>query len=413
MRLSLVTRLAARNLARNVRRTILSVVGVGVGCAVAVYVWSFSAGAKELRVRGVAESGLGHMAIVPAEWVETRDPDLRIEDWRDELETARSLTGMRAAAPSATASALLAFGTRVAGVEIRGVDPEVERDMNRLTRTVKEGRYLEPGDAGATVIGRGVADRLDVGLGDELFVTVVEAGGQIEYVMLGIVGIVDTGSKSLDSSFCHVTLSQLSEMTGLSGPTSIAVLVEDIDAIDERAEALRGKIDESNAVLTWRRLVPAMGADAAADDAFSNTLVATIIMVVMLGVTSARLTAVLERKHEFAVLLALGMRPFQLARLIALEALVVGLLGSAVGLGMATPLVYHLANTGLDFAEAFAGDFSIAGALFDPVIYGDMGPWMVPVPFVVGVAATLVAALYPTLSAVRPDPTSALTMREG
>ena len=294
-----------------------------------------------------------------------------------------------------------------------GVDPSVEQEVNRIARAIGEGSYLEPGDGNVTVVGRGVADQLDVELHDELYVTVVDSSGEISYVMLEIVGLIDTGSKSLDASVCHVTLEQLSEMTGREGPTKIAILVEDIDTIDEKATELDDVLGDGNAVLTWKSLIPAMGADAAADDVFNNTLVGTIILVVMLGVTSARLTAVLERKREFAVLLALGMKPAQVWRLIFLEAFVVGVAGSVVGLFISTPLVYLIATRGISFADAFGGDASIAGVLFDPVIYGDMGLWMIPVAFIVGIAATLAAAVYPTVSAVRTDPTSALTMREG
>ena len=413
MKMSLTVRLAGRNLARNVRRTILSVIGVGVGCAIAIFIWSFSRGAEDMRIRGVAESGIGHMAVVPEIWVDTRDPDLRLAGWRDELETTRGMPGVVAAAPSASTTALLAFGTRVVGVEMLGVDPSVEPAVNRIARAIGEGRYLEPGDGSLTVVGRGVVDQLDVELGDQLYVTLVGASGGIEYVMLEICGIIDTGSKSLDASICHVTLDQLAVMTGRDGPTKIAIMVDDIQTIDQRAAELGARVGEGNTVITWASLVPAMGADKAADDVFNNTLVATIILVVMLGVTSARLTAVLERKREFAVLLALGMKPLQILRLIMLEAFVVGVAGSGVGLVIVTPLVYLLATKGLSFADAFGGDASIAGVLFDPVIYGDMGPWMVPVAFAVGVTATLAAAIYPTASALRTDPTSALTMREG
>jgi ABC-type lipoprotein release transport system permease subunit len=410
---SLVIRLAARNLTRNVRRTVISIIGVGVGCAIALFLWSFSGGAEEMRIRGVAESGIGHMAVVPAEWVETRDADLRLADWRAELAKVRVFDGVRAAAPSASGTALLAFGTRVVGVEMLGVDPAQEQEVNRVARAIGAGRYLEPGDGNAAVVGSGVLEQLDVELGDELFVTVVGTSGEIEYVMLEIVGVIDTGSKSLDSALCHITLEQFSAMTGLDGAARIAILLEDPLASDERASALEGELAEGNAVATWRTLVPAMGADAAADNVFNNTLVGTVILVVMLGVTSARLTAVLERKREFAVLMALGMRPAQLLRLIMLEAFAVGIAGSIAGLAIGTPLVYLLATRGIDFGDAFAGDMSIAGVLFDPVVYGDMGWWIVSVSFLVGVSATLAAAVYPTVSAMRTDPTSALTMREG
>ena len=413
MRFSLVVRLAGRNLARNLRRTVLSVVGVGVGCAIAVFLWSFSRGANEFRVRGVAESGIGHLAIVPETWIDTRDPDIRLANWREELSRARSHEGVVAATPTATTSALLAFGTRVVGVEMLGVDPVAEPKVSRIARAIGEGRYLDASDDGAVVVGREVVEQLDVELGDELYVTVVEVTGDIEYVMLEIVGIIDTGSKTLDASLCHVTLDELSRITGRDGPTKIAIMVDDIRSIDEITAELSADASFGNTVITWKTLVPAMGADADADDVFNNTLVGTIILVVMLGVTSARLTAVLERKREFAVLLALGMKPMQILRLIMLEAFVVGTAGSVVGLVLATPLVYLLATKGLSFTDSFGSDSSIAGVLFDPVIYGDMGAWMVPVAFIVGIVSTLAAAVYPTVSAVRTDPTSALTMREG
>jgi ABC-type lipoprotein release transport system permease subunit len=202
-------------------------------------------------------------------------------------------------------------------------------------------------------------------------------------------------------------------MTGIDGAAEIAILLDDPWTIDEKAAELAGRLPQGDTVATWQTLVPAMGADQAADNVFNDTLVGTIILVVMLGVTSARLTAVLERKREFAVLMALGMRPFQLLRLIMLEAFVVGVAGSIVGLIAGTPLVYLLATKGIDFSGTLGGDTSIAGVLFDPVIYGDMGLWIVPVSFAVGVVSTLVAAVYPTVSAARTDPTSALTRREG
>jgi len=58
------------------------------------------------------------------------------------------------------------------------------------------------------------------------------------------------------------------------------------------------------------------------------------------------------------------------------------------------------------------GDFTISGVLFDPIIYSDMGLWLVPQALAIAVVSMLVAAIYPSVYALRTDPTSALSLRE-
>lgn len=410
MNISLTTKFAVRTLGRSKRRTLLSVVGVGVGCAVAVFIAAFMRGASEIRIRSIADSGFGHLRIAPADWEKSRKNELRLQDWHAELKTVRSMEGVRVAAPRAWSTALLAFGTRVAGVvEMVGVDPQAEERINRLVRAI---RYLEPGDRGVTVIGSTIAERLDVELDDDLFLTVVGEGGEMEYAMLRIVGIVNTGSRDIDASICHVTLEDVERLTGLDGAGEITITLHDPGKIDRMASTLRTVIPEGDDVLTWKEVQPAQGGDAESDKAFMNLFVGIVVVVVILGITSAQLTAILERRREFAVLMALGMKSIQVIRLVLVEAAVLGVLGAAAGLFLATPLVYYTATTGIDFRAIMGEEMAVSGVLFDPVMYSDMGLWMIPHALFVALVSMLVAALYPAWYAVHTDPTSALSLRE-
>ena len=409
----LVTKFAVRSLGRNMRRTLLSVLGVGVGCAVALYISAFLRGSSDLRVRSIAESGFGHLQVVPGGWEETRDPDLRLEDWRRDLRAARGLADVRVAAPRARAMGLVAFGTRSAGVEIVGVDPEAEPGLNRLVRAIGDGRYLAPDDRGAAVVGRTIVERLGVELDDDLFLTVVGRDGGMEYAMLRIVGIVDTGSRDIDASICHVVLEDVERLTGHEGAGEIAVLLDDRLKTDRVVSRLQAAIPGTDAVLTWKEILPGQGGDLESDEAFMNLMAGIVLVVVILGVAGAQLTAVLERKREFAVLMALGVRGLRVVQLLLTEAVALGLLGAAAGLVIGTPFVYHAATRGIDFTSLLGGDFSISGVLFDPVLYARMGLWMIPHALAVAVASALLAALYPAWFAVRTDPRSALSLREG
>ena len=409
--MSLVGKYTMRSLARSRRRTLLSVLGVGLGCAIAVFSTAFMRGGREMRIRAISESGYGHVRIAPDGWLQSRRDELRLQDGPAALAAARGLAGVKVVAGHARAQGLLAFGTRVAGVQILGVDPAVEPQLNRLVRAVDEGRYLQADDMGSVVVGRTLLERLDVELEDDLLLTLSRADGELEYAMLRIVGVVTTGSREIDAAICHVTLAELEQLTGLPGVAEVSVVFVDAHQVDALAAVLAGQMSEDE-VLTWREVLPAMGGDAAGDKAFSNLFIGIVIAVVILGVTSAQLTAMLERRREFAVLIALGMKGSKLLRLVLLEAVVMGVLGALFGLVLASPLVWHTATAGVDFSEAMGDDLAITGVFFDPVIYADMGLWMLPYAFFVGLSSTLFAALYPAWSALRQDPAAVLSLRE-
>ena len=407
---SISARYALRSLLRHTRRTILSVVGVGIGCGLGLLGASWTRGAEEMETRAASESGAGHLRIVPSGWVETRDNTLRLADWETALRLAESLPDVRTVAVRARINALLAFGTRTAGVEMTGVDPASEPAANRIVRKAHlEGRYLVPGDSGVVVIGRTLARRLDVEVGDDLYVT-LPGRDEIHSAMFQIVGTLDTGSRDLDLAICHVNWRDVERTTGYEGPGEISILLADYHLIPARQRELKEKLGARYEVVTWKEVVPELAGDVEGDKAFTKGLLAVILLVVVLGIASAQLTAVLERRRELAILVALGMRDRQLVALVVLEALMIGLVGSAVALLLGGAAAYYLAEKGVSMA-AFMGDgLSFGNVLLDPYIYGGFGPWLVWQALAVSVGATVLASLYPAWLATRIDPVKALRM---
>lgn len=403
-----ILKYAFRSQTRHFRRTVLSVAGVGIGVAMGILANCWIWGSEELQIRAASESGAGHLKIVPAAWLETKENVLRISDWENALAAARALPGAKQVAFRARANGLLAFGNRTIGVEVAGVDPDSERASNRIVyRSTIEGRYLEPGDSGKVVIGREVARRLKVGLDDDLLVT-LSGKGEIESSMLRIVGIMETGSRELDANLCYVTLGELERITGMAGPAEISILMDNYRRINSGRRILSGKLGRQNAVITWKESAPELAANAEGDKAFMNLLAAIIVIVVALGIMSAQITAVMERRREFGILSALGMPGRQIAGLILTEAFMVGLAGAVAALAISTPIAYRLAARGVDFTKITGGITSFGGILLDPILYGDLGWWVVGYAFGVSLLATIAASLYPARLAKNIDPAEAL-----
>jgi len=320
----------------------------------------------------------------------------------------RSLQGVEAVVIRSRANGLLAFGNRMAGVELTGVDPEAEISSNRIVyRAELDGRYLQPGDSDVVVIGRALARRLDVELDDDLYLTTA-GKDEIQSAMLRIVGLLETGSREIDAAICHVMLKDVEKITGYTGPGEVSILLDDYRLVESKQEELAGRLSGSNAVITWKEVNPGLAGNVEGDKAFMRGLAGIIVIVVSLGIASAQLTAVLERRREFATLSALGMKSGQVIGLVVLEALIVGLGGAIVAVIFGGSASYYLATHGVNFGAFLEEGASFGNVLLDPIMYGNFGAWLIWYALAISVTATVVVSAYPAWLATKVEPADAM-----
>ncbi|HEU4934920.1 MAG TPA: FtsX-like permease family protein [Vicinamibacterales bacterium] len=399
---------ARRSLLRNARRTALSIVGIGIGCALALFMESLNRGRDELFARMGAYGGAGHVRIVPEGWRERRDPRLRLANLPADVDAVRQLGGVAAVTVRARAQALVAMGTHVVPVEIVGVDPDTEPSTNRFARNVTQGRYLQSSESHAVVIGQAIADRLVAGLDDDILVTAVGKNGDIESMLLKIVGIVRTGSDEIDATICQVVLKDVERLTGLTGAGEVTLILEDWERADVAKVALTQAIGGADDVVTWGEISPEFKGHLEQDNAVSRLVSGIILLIVVLGVAGAQLAAVLERRREFAVLSALGMRSRMIIAVLLQEALAIGIASAALGLLLGLPFVWTLATRGIDLSQYMGASYSFQGVLIEPVIYGNFGVWTAWYVLTVAIMVTVIASLYPAWFASRTNPADAL-----
>jgi ABC-type lipoprotein release transport system permease subunit len=369
---------------------------------------SLNRGRDELFARMGAYGGAGHVRIVPEGWRERRDPRLRLANLPADVDAVRQLGGVAAVTVRARAQALVAMGTHVVPVEIVGVDPDTEPSTNRFARNVSQGRYLHSSERNAVVIGQAIADRLVAGLDDDILVTAVGRNGDIESMLLRIVGIVRTGSDEIDATICQVALPDVERLTGLTGAGEVTLILEDWERADVAKAALTQAIGGADDVVTWGEISPEFKGHLEQDNAVSRLVSGIILLIVVLGVASAQLAAVLERRREFAVLSALGMRSRMIIAVLLQEALAIGIASATLGLLLGLPFVWTLATRGIDLSQYMGASYSFQGVLIEPVIYGDFGVWTAWYVLTVAIVVTVIASLYPAWFASRTNPADAL-----
>jgi ABC-type lipoprotein release transport system permease subunit len=407
-------RYALRSLGRNARRTLLSVVGLAFGVGIGLIALSFVGGMDRMSLDAVARGGIGHLRIAPQGWVIRRDEAMRLHDDPDLLARVRAVDGVALAAPRARVGGLLGLGNRSAHVTLTGVDPAIEPSMCRYVSEIEEGRYLTPEDRGAVVLGGAIIDRLDARLGDELVVSVVDGEGEMRSALLTVVGIVRTGSRAIDLSVAQVTLSDVEEVSGRAGLSEISILLDDPSRLEVARAAIDAEIpssEERDEVLSWLDISDGLRMKIESGASFTRVAIFIILLVVLLGVASAQLTAVLERRKEFAVLSAIGMPSWALVRVVLTEGFILGALGGLLAIVWTTPILYRWSTAGIDIGAMIPRNeegIAFSGVLIDPFYYPTFGLWVLPTALSLSVVATLLASLYPAWFASRTDPAAAL-----
>jgi ABC-type antimicrobial peptide transport system permease subunit len=143
------------------------------------------------------------------------------------------------------------------------------------------------------------------------------------------------------------------------------------------------------------------------DHAFNYIMNGVILAMVGLGILNTILMRVLERRYEFGVSKALGLKPRQLAIMVVGESLALTAISLALGLALGLSVQHYFATAGLDLRWVFKTGLPPA-LVFDPILYSrlsvDRIVWSVSIVF----AMATIISFYPALKAAQTDLPDAL-----
>lgn len=315
-------RLAWRNLLRQKRRTgLLSLVVIYVTVAV-LFMFGFLDGYGESLVEAYGAYVEAPVEVARKAYWEDPDPG---QGFSALPSLAHPL--VQAITPRLAFYALLRSPYRLEGGVVLGVDPEGEKALSRVPYRVAEGRWLSA--PGEVVLGAKLAERLDVRVGERLVVEASALKGP-EALGLTVVGIVRAGVSNVDYGGVYVHLEDARALTGALA-THLALRVPRGREAQVAAELNALLPEDLLAKGVWDLMGP-IRADYEGSRLFYIPLLGLFMLLAAVAVVSTTYVSVRERLREFAVVESLGLTPWGLAGLVALEAALAGLVGLAVGL---------------------------------------------------------------------------------
>lgn len=311
-----------------------------------------------------------------------------VDQWEPVAALAAQTPGVLAVSPLVTGPAFAARGGSNKSVVLMGVVPEAYGRIVKMDGYMTQGRFAVQGTE--TLIGTELAKDLGLGLGDKLRVTT--ATGSSETLHIG--GLFDTGNRDLNRRWVFVPLKLAQTLLDMPGGVSqIDLTVTDLfgaEAVANLLQARTGLLVES-----WMQTNAGL-LTALSNQSVSNNLIRSfVVIIVALGISSVLVVSVVQKQREIGILRAMGAGRNRIMAVFLLQGGLVGLIGSALGSGLAFTLL-----------TVFSHIYKSPDG--SPLFAAELDPKLVLMASVVALAVGLAAAALPARRAARMDPVQAI-----
>ncbi len=396
---------AWRNLLRNRRRSVIVFISIVVGITAVMFNDGLSIGMISQMLENSIGSHVSHIQIHAKGFNDNRVIQNNMATPSEVENVLRDTPGIAHWSPRVVSFGLLSSALNSSGGVIVGVDPEREQDVTTIRRSIVEGSYLT-GAPREVVIARRLADKLQVGLGDKVVGMASALSGDVGSDLFRVTGIFETVSSEFDKAYMFTSIDNARSMLELEDRVlEYAVIVRDINEVEDIAASLRSKLGDEYEVLTYIDLLPILVSQVDMYQSMMYVVYLIIALAMIFGIINTMLMSVFERIQEFGVLMAIGMRVRRIFLMVLLEAGMLGVLGTAVGLLLGSGLLLLFSHIGIDFSIFSEGLTSFGvGA----VIYPRLTPDTILNVLIIIPLTTVLGAVYPAVRAMRLQPVAAI-----
>jgi lipoprotein-releasing system permease protein len=384
----------------------ISMLGIAIAVAVLIIVLSVVNGfEKELRERLLAMSA--HATI--------EDPDGTFRNWQDRARQAANNPEVVAAAPYVNGQALLILAGRLSGVELRGIDPQLENAVSGITGLMTAGRLerLEPGSFGI-VLGNELAQHLDANPGDK--VTVALAQGIVTPIgvmprtrRFTVTGIYRVGMYEFDRRLAFINLMDAQRLyrkgTAVSG---IRLTVADIYRAPQIVRDVALAEGEPVLVSDWTRRHVNFFRSIQITKSILFVILLMVVAVAAFNIVSTLVMVVKDKQSDIAILRTVGARPGGILKIFVTQGTIIGLAGTLLGVALGVVVTLNL-ETIVNFMEATFGiKFLAADVYFISDLPADLRLHDVLKISTIALVLALLSTLYPAWRGARTLPAEAL-----
>lgn len=385
-----------------------STIGIAVGVAVIIIGLSAMNGfERELQNRVLS-------VISHGEFEGVQKP---ITQWQLLIKKAVQHPQVEAGAPYVKFTALAEKGQQLKAIEVRGIDPQMERAVSSLSQFVSNGAWQQfKAGQQQVILGKGVADKLGAKVGDyvTLMIPSPNASSKVQVpkrVRVKVSGLLELNGQ-IDHSLALIPLEDAQSYAKLgSGVTGVSIKVSQVLNATQIVREVGSTLNEYVYLRSWQQKFGFLYRDIQLVRTIMYLVMVLVIGVASFNIVSTLMMAVKDRAAEIAILRTMGATDGLVKRIFVWQGVFSGVLGSVVG-GMLGVLVALNLTSLIKGLESLFGHQFLSGDIY----FVDFLPSQVNIMDVALVSSTaivlsLLATWYPASRASKLNPASVLSAK--
>ena len=403
----MILKLAWRNVWRNKRRTLITIVTIGFGLSALLFQQSLIKSLQNQIIEKATRSYTAHLQIESNQTTDPKVPDFRVAHPEKVYEVVDKLASVESWAPKVIFTGLASSAITSRGILVVGIDPDKEKRLTIIASYLTDGSYLTKGKDHEVMLGSKLAKELDLKLGEKLVIMVQGSDGSLSAEAFRLAGIFKSGSPVYDGQIAYIPIQAAQRLLVCGDEISVVgVRIKDLDELDAVQKRLSAMLaGEPVSVLTWRESSHEIVSIQKFQDAVLLVVLLIIFAIVALGIFNTLLMSLFERIREFGLMMAFGAKPTYVSTLIMAEAFMLGMLGLLFGLLFGCLFIFYFGKRGIPLPISDAMGYWMP---FDSVIFLKFAWREHLISALAALLTSLLSAVFPAVHAARLKPAQAL-----
>ena len=371
MNLITLIKIGWRNIWRNKKRSLVVILSIVLGLYGGLIISSLMITLNSQRMNTAINTYLADIQIHDKEFSREYSLGDTISNISYLEEILKKDNRVKAYSKRAVINGMLSNSTGSYGVNVLGVNPESERKVTNVYTKIIEGDYFESKRSNTMVVGKKLAEKLNLRLKSKVVVAFQDVNGDITSLLFRIEGIFKSGNGMFDDYNVFVKNSSIFfNVPNLKGYHEIPILTINggvtTNSINESLKLDLQKINNTLDIKSWNEI--------AVELAYANQMLSSFLYIFMLivlsglsfGIINTMLMAILERKKEIGMLMSIGMTKIYIFLMICFETVFLSLVAIPFGLLITYITIDYFSVSGLDLSVVGSGleNFGVGTILY-------------------------------------------------
>ena len=302
---------------------------------------------------------------------------------------------------------LISSGTKSAGTQFWGVNPESELMHFDFAKHINQGTFLNSSSSNKIVLGNKLALSLAAEVGTELVVFVQGADGSLGNDLFYVSGILKNVADNIDRSAAIILENDFNILFSSNNMIHEIALNSKGNFEAEEIQNLMSAEIKDVEIDTWKQLMPTIALMTEKMSVFMRTLFSLIFSIAAgLGVMNTMIMSTYDRMKEFGIIRAIGATPWQIIKQVSLEAIILTFIASIIGTVVGLSAALYFQKYGFDVSGE--GNLSFGGVVMDPIWKASVSLGIILLPIGLMMLTSILSSLYPASIAARIKPVEAI-----